>query len=311
MLNFYVQKAGVIVASGNDRMDFFNRMSTNDLTNFPVNTYRKTVFTNDKGRIVDFVTLINLQDSTLILASPGLEDELVTHLDKYIIMDDVKLDKPVHEFYKLSAWGDNILDNINSALGYEIKNDNTIAMPGDDVYVYYDEYRVPSVNFIGANGASGSIDKLDEIKSALLNSISNAKELSEQEFEIFRIKHGIALPGNEITELINPVECGLNEYISYNKGCYIGQEVISRLDAQGKIPKQMILITSENGIAKDDKIFSGDMDEKKEAGFISSTTKDNEGNIGLGFIRSVSLDFDKDYFVESNGVQTKIKISKI
>lgn len=301
MLNIYVQKAGAIIASGNDRMDFFNRMSTNNLTSFPVNTYRKTVFTNDKGRIVDFVTLINLQDSTLILASPGLEDDLVTHLDKFIIMDDVKLDKPVQEFYKLTVWGDNILDEVNSALGYDIKNDNTITMSGDDVYAYYDEYKTTSVNFIAEKV------KLDEIKSAL----KNTKELSGHEFEIFRIKHGIALPGNEITGQINPVECGLNEYISYNKGCYIGQEVISRLDAQGKIPKQMVLIASENGIAKDDKIFTGDTNEKKEAGFISSTVKDNESNIGLGFIRSVSLDFDKDYFVESNGVQTKIKISKI
>jgi len=304
MLNTYVQKAGVIVASGSDRMDFFNRMSTNNLASFTVNTYRKTVFTNDKGRIVDFVTLINLQDSTLILASPGLEDDLVTHLDKYIIMDDVKLDKPGQEFSKLSVWGENVMDEVNSALGYEIKNDSTVAMPGDDVYAYYDEYKTASVNFIGLK------QQLDEIKSAL----TDTKELSGQEFEIFRIKHGIALPGNEITEQINPVECGLNEYISYNKGCYIGQEVISRLDAQGKIPKQMVLIASENGIAKDDKIFTrdtSDTNDKKEAGFISSTAKDNKDNIGLGFIRSVSLDFDKDYFVENNGVQTKIKISKI
>lgn len=305
MLNLYVSSAGLINALGSDTLDFFNRMSTNNLTSFPVNTYCKTVFTNDKGRIVDFVTLINLQDNTesktLVLASPGLEDTLISHLDKFIIMDDVKLEKPGTEFHKLSVWGENVLDEINTALSYEIKNDGSVVIPENDLYAFYDEYRVPTVNFIGTK------EQFEKLRSSL----SDANELSDEDYELFRIKHGIPAPGNEINDNINPVECGLNDYISYNKGCYIGQEVISRLDAQGKIPKQMVLITSENGIAKDDKIFSNDEKEKKEVGFISSAAGESEDSVGLGFIRSVNLDFDKDYYAERDGKETKIKISKV
>lgn len=89
MLCSYIQKAGLIYAYGNDRLDFFNRMSSNDLTRFPVNTFGKTVFTTDKGRIVDFVTIFNLEKEAILLTSPELTNKLVEHLKKYIIMDDV------------------------------------------------------------------------------------------------------------------------------------------------------------------------------------------------------------------------------
>jgi folate-binding protein YgfZ len=297
MLNTYIRKIGVIDAVGKDRMDFFNRMSSNDLTNFSVNTFRKTIFTNDKGRIVDFVTLLNMENKTLILSSPEHIDTLIAHLDKYIIMDDVQLDKPQEDFYMLSIFGNESLINEVSKTGFEVKKDKSVTTD-DNFYSFYDDYRTSSVVFVSSN------EQLDEIKK----SIPDLNELSDDDFKVYRINNGIAEADNEINEQINPVECGLNEYISYTKGCYIGQEVISRLDSQGKVPKQMVKIISANGIIKGEKIFTED---SKEVGFISSTSKADDDSIGLGFIRSVNLDYEKEYFVKNGDKQTKIKISKV
>jgi folate-binding Fe-S cluster repair protein YgfZ len=92
--------------------------------------------------------------------------------------------------------------------------------------------------------------------------------------------------------------------VSFTKGCYIGQEVIARLDSQGKKPKQMVKINSYNAINRDDKIFS----EDKDVGFISSVINYNGKYSGLGFIRSVNLDFENKYFSETNGEKFEINI---
>ena len=52
----------------------------------------------------------------------------------------------------------------------------------------------------------------------------------------------------EINEYYNPLEAGLKKYINFNKGCYIGQEVIARLDTYSKVKNRLVLIKSDNEV---------------------------------------------------------------
>ncbi len=295
MLSFFESPIGCIHVSGKDSLDFFNRMSTNDLAALPTGEYKKTVFTNDKGRIIDIVTLINWNDGMLMLTSPGYEDKIIEHLDKYIIMDDVALTKQTG-YGSLNFFGADVIQTVNNILNSGIDTNNRISDIAG-VTAYFDDFAFGKVILIGVK------EKLSEIKQKF----SEFQELSESEYNLFRIEHGFPVAPNEINEQINPVECGLNKYISYTKGCYIGQEVIARLDSQGKIPKQMVKISSDSAISPDDKIYT----DEKETGFISSAAKEHENEYkGLGFIRSVNLDFESDYISRNENGETNIKISK-
>jgi hypothetical protein len=88
--------------------------------------------------------------------------------------------------------------------------------------------------------------------------------------------------------------------------------VIDRLDAQKKIPKQMIYFKAEDMVRESDKIYTG---EGKEAGFVSSVIdfpgSSGVSSEGLGFIRSMNLDFGKKYFVESDNKKISTYISKL
>lgn len=296
-MNFHVGKIGLIEATGNDRLDFFNRMSTNDLTKFEPNNFRKTVFTNDKGRIIAFVNLLNTADKTLFITGIDSVDGLIGHLDKFIFMDDVKLERSYADYVLIKTWGDDAIENIQKIYNTSISKNNSFVMPESDVFVYFDPFKYESVNILCPES------KLDR----LIDKLTGAKQLSDEEYNAFRIEKGLASSVNELNDEINPVECGLNDYISYNKGCFIGQEVIARLDSQGKIPKQMIKVYSNNGIKKEDKIYD---DNGKEVGFISSTAKINNDTVALGFIRSVNLDFEKNYTVKHGDKNIGIKISK-
>lgn len=262
-------------------------MSTNDLTSLPPQHYKKTVLTTDKGRIIDLITILNYSDHSIVLTTENYEQRITEHLDKYIIMDDVFIERPEKKYSSLIVWGEGIANKINELESITLSGDNFFEK--EDNIIFADDFGYEKVIYLTGE------DKADNIKEKFPGSA----EFSFNNYENFRISLGIAEGENEFNDLINPKECGLERYISYTKGCYIGQEVIARLDAQGKIPKQMVKLVSDSSLTKDEKIYL----DGKEVGVITSVS----GNIGLGFIRSIAIDTSKEY--ESAGC--KIKIEKI
>ena len=68
--------------------------------------------------------------------------------------------------------------------------------------------------------------------------------------EVFRIEQGVPVWGAELTEDIIPVEANLEECcIDYGKGCYIGQEVISRMKMSGQRNKTLCGLVASDDVA--------------------------------------------------------------
>jgi len=263
-------------------------MSTNDLTTLKPNHYKKTVLTSDKGRIIDLITILNFDEHSILITTENYEDRIITHLDKYIIMDDVVIEKSGDGQQLVIVWGDDFKKKVNEVENVTLSNDGVFKI-SDKEYFFADDFGFEKVIYL-TDGilVEGISEKYD-----------GANHLDFNQYENLRISLGIAEGENEFNDLINPKECGLEKYISYTKGCYIGQEVIARLDAQGKIPKQMVKLTADSPLIKNDKIYL----EGKEVGLVSSVSE----NIGLGFIRSTAIDFEKQY--ETSG--SKIRIEKL
>ena len=107
--------------------------------------------------------------------------------------------------------------------------------------------------------------------------------------ENFRIEQGIARWGNELSEDVIPNEAGLDKRaINYTKGCYLGQEVISRIKSVGHVNRHLCGLIPAAGIALQigDKLFS-DLESKKEIGFITSIgwSRSLDRAIALGYVR--------------------------
>ncbi|HMQ69634.1 MAG TPA: hypothetical protein PKA90_11805 [Ignavibacteria bacterium] len=292
---YFIKRTGFINASGNDLIDFINRMSTNDLRKFPENEYRKTVLTTDKGRIIDLINIFNLIENKFILTSDIYQEKVKSHLDKFIIMDDVALGIPESKYFHIVISGD--VFSISEKL-FGIKSElNKIYKLNENGFLYQDEFKINTINIVCKEESITGYREL----------LKDMTEQTCQEYEFNRIEAGIPEGENEFNDNVNPMECGLEKYISFNKGCYIGQEVIARLDSQGKLPKRMIRIDSEQAFRRNDKIFL--TEDNKEAGFVSSAVTYDKKNTGLGFIRSVNLDIEKEYFLEGSDPENKVKIN--
>lgn len=288
----------MIKGSGTDLIDFLNRMSTNDLRKFPTEEYRKTILTTDKGRIIDLIYVFNFKDKKFLLTSDEFQEKVKTHLEKFIIMDDVSLELSSEKYFHIVITGDELqstaekFSDITPEVGKAIITES-------GVIVFSDDFRFPSLNILCSE------KDLSEIKNKLIE----IPEQTFEEYEYMRINACVPERENELNENINPLECGLENYISFKKGCYIGQEVIARLDSQGKRPKQMVKVISGKKLHPGDKIYS----DEKESGFISSSVSYNGENVSLGFIRSVDLDFGtlNKYTVKTfNDEILKIDITK-
>ena len=64
-----------------------------------------------------------------------------------------------------------------------------------------------------------------------------------------RIEAGIPGPEAELNDRVNPLEAGLEEFVSFTKGCYVGQEVIARLDTYDKVQRRLVHLDAPIGVA--------------------------------------------------------------
>jgi folate-binding protein YgfZ len=143
--------------------------------------------------------------------------------------------------------------------------------------------RIVSADRFGVRGQDVWIapDRADSIKATLGKDFQFCDEHCA---EVFRIEQGIPKWGHELTNEIIPVEANLEERcIDYEKGCYIGQETISRMKMSGQRNKQLCGLISTNAVA----LSSGSKltADGKQAGWITSATRSGEREIALGYVK--------------------------
>jgi folate-binding protein YgfZ len=111
---------------------------------------------------------------------------------------------------------------------------------------------------------------------------------SSDEFERFRIMNGIPWTAKEITSDRNPLELGLWDWISFTKGCYIGQEVIARLDTYQKVQRALFLLSSQTDIQALSPVHSAD---GTVLGSVTSVVRDGTGTwYGLAVLKRSTSD---------------------
>lgn len=201
--------------TGNDRVRYLNGQVTNDVR--PANS-RETIYacvTDLKGRIVGDV-FVHAEEGSLVLdAEADLREVLGPRLERYIIADDVELTDITDEWQLWHVFGPAAANPVPDAL---CLSSQRLGIAGLDVWL---PAGAPQPTF-------------------------SAPELSPEDFESYRILLGIPRYPNELNVEAFPPEAGLDERaMSYTKGCYIGQEILSRIRTTGKMPRTLVQWSSE------------------------------------------------------------------
>lgn len=112
--------------------------------------------------------------------------------------------------------------------------------------------------------------------------------ISAEEWDAWRISHGEPISGVDIDESTIPQETGLvPDTVSFTKGCYLGQELVARIDTRGRVNQRLVVVEAEGPIAVADVVVGAD----REAA-LTSVAPSGEGWIGLAAVRREVEDGD-------------------
>jgi len=312
MLNYIEIKSDFLKFTGNDRLDLINRMSTNEVNSLIKFKGIKTILTSDKGRFVDLITLYNFGNFVFTACSYNNSNNVLSHLDKYTVMDDFRAEDMAGTHREILFYGEDAGDYAKELFDIDISkfSNNDFGIYSEvnrDVIISRNDDLFGGFVFICAS------EDWEYYSVKLFNpdykSKSGLKETSLDEYEVQRIQYGIPAYGKEMTGETNPLECGLEKYVNGAKGCYIGQEVIGRLDTYDKISKHLAGLKFDSKLP--DVFRPGEMKisaDDKECGYVTSSAySEKHGNIGMGFIKTPFLDYSKEYSIKSNsGIKTRI-----
>jgi folate-binding protein YgfZ len=248
--------------SDNDRLRFLNGQITNDVRKATESKAIEACVLNAKGKINAHIFVSAAPDCFFIDAAPELREPLAARLERYVIADDVQIEDVTDRlsiFHVLSPTAPNL-----------------------------STCRVISVRRFGEPGWDIWIEQ--PLSDAVLQQLSSTYRLVDPAAaEIARIEHGIPRWGRELTDEIIPIEANLEERtIDYEKGCYIGQEVISRIKKSGQTNKRLCSLISVHDIPLQPGMKLTSTSAKgKEAGWITSATRSEKigKEIALGFVK--------------------------
>jgi folate-binding protein YgfZ len=248
--------------AGTDRFRFLNGQITNDLRKASETVAVEACVLNAKGKMDAHIFVCALGECFLVDAAPDLREKLRARLERYVIADDVEVEDVTDQFslfHVLSPESQRVEDG-------RVVSVHRFVEPGWDIW--------------------SDATHRDALSQRLS---SHFEFLDPLAAEVMRIEQGIPRWGSELTEEIIAVEANLEQRaIDYEKGCYIGQEVISRMKMSGQTNKRLCGLVSlddlplQLGMKLATRSPSG-----KEVGWITSATRSERigKEIALGYVK--------------------------
>jgi tRNA-modifying protein YgfZ len=248
--------------TGTDRLRFLNGQITNDLRKASETSAIEACILNAKGKTDAHIFVSASGEFFLVDAAADLRETFNARLERYVIADDVQIEDVTDQFSLFHVMSQQS-PRLESGRIVSVRR---FAEPGWDIWVDAAQH--------------GAL--LQELSSRWTPCDSNAAE-------VMRIEQGIPRWGRELREEIIPIEANLEQRtIDYLKGCYIGQEVISRMKMSGQTNKRLCGLISVDDIPLQPgmKLVPPSAPER-EIGWITSATRSETigKEIALGYVK--------------------------
>lgn len=293
------QRAGIIDLSfrsrlcltGVDRVRFLHGQVTNDIKRLSTGDGCYAALVSAKGRMQSDLNVFCLADELLLDFEPGLATTVSQRLEKYIVADDVQVVDVAPYYGLLTVQGPAAeeivrksglfksplptkpMQSVNSSdpeLGeLYLANNPRLAMSGFDCFIPVQALPAVSARLVDAAAREGG------------------RPCGWGAFEICRIEAGIPRFGVDMDEHTLLPECGIeSRAVSFNKGCYIGQEVINRVHTIGHVNRHLRRLHARGEanipLTHGDKLFR----DGKEVGTITSATRSPalQQTVALGYV---------------------------
>lgn len=222
---------GRIAARGRDRARLLHNLTSNEVKKMTPGMGCYAFLLSAKGRIEADLYLWCFAEHFLIDTEPELREKAMQHIRRYIIADQVELEDVTAQTAAIGVEGPGAAAAM-AQLGAPI--------PSDYAHVAWGEHTVAGITATGQPGvriycaaseAAGIVKRLEAV---------GAKRVLPEDARMVRIENGKPRYGEDIRETSLPQETQQMHAISFNKGCYLGQEIVERIRAQGHVNKKLV-----------------------------------------------------------------------
>ena len=241
---------GRIALTGADRRSYLQGLLTNDIAALTPGTGCYAAMLTAQGRMITDMRVLELGEAVQLDVPRALTQAVYDHLDRFVFSEDVKVADVTDAYAEVGLYGPAALDVLvragteggASAAMYGITR---IQIAGVDArLVRSDDFGVPGFGILTATADAAAV------MAALVE--AGGMVVEESDLETVRIETGRPRFGADLDTDVIPLEAGLEaRAISRSKGCYVGQEVIVRVQdrGHGRVAKRLVGLTLDGSAA--------------------------------------------------------------
>jgi folate-binding protein YgfZ len=236
--------AGRLLLRGADRRAYLQGLLTNDIAALTPGTGCYAAMLTAQGRMITDMRVLELGDAILLDVPRELTASIRTHLERFVFSEDVHVEDVTESRVAIGVYGPRAIDVLQSApieggAPEDLFASTRVRVAGrEGLVVRSDEPGVPGFDVLVPRDDAGAV------RSAL--AAAGAVSASDADLEAVRIESGRPLFGADLDTETIPLEAGLEERaISRTKGCYVGQEVIVRVQdrGHGRVARRLVGLT--------------------------------------------------------------------
>lgn len=229
--------SGWLRLTGRDRLDLLHRLSTNDLRKLGSGQGAPTVLTSPTGRVMALLMVYAGEREVYLRAQPGQSAGVARYLNSMIFwQDEVAVADLSAETAQFGVYGPQATERLAGLAS---------AVPDVPAYGWGRATLAGTEVSLHRGGPLEAQDwtvvaprsSADAIRATLAGVMD---ELDAATADVLRVEAGLPAWGHELSDQVTPLETGLLSAISFNKGCYTGQEVIARQVNYDKITRNLV-----------------------------------------------------------------------
>ncbi len=267
---------------GEDRANLLQRLTTNDMVKLTPGDGSRTVLVNHHARILDVLTVYALPEHLLVTTNPGsgpafsrfLQSKIFFN-DKVTVQDLTAATMQVHLYGPEAAARVEQITSIDPR-AWPLHHIQAASIAGIQVWL---------VRTLPIGGDGFAILGQREDEAIIQDALVSVPALDDATWELLRIEHGYGAHQREHSTEYIPLETGLTDAVSFTKGCYVGQEIIARMESRNRLAKRLMGLRLSQPVASGAKLLH----KGKEAGdFTSSAVSPRFGAIGLAYVRTAA-----------------------
>ena len=275
-------------ASGRDRVQYLHNITSNDIKGLAEGRGALALLLNPQGRILAELEIYALPEKLLVRSHASQRERTLATLKKYVIGSKVEIDDATERMGSFAVEGAQAAEAVWQACSVDLEGMpqmgiHEISFEGSSCWV-------PRRSHFGAFGAEfiAPREPLAALWRKMLAAVRKlgGAPIGMTALNALRLEAGVPWFPADFNDAMIPHEAALEDtHISFNKGCYTGQEIVERVRSRGHVNRKRVALkfSTREAPAAGTKLWAGGA----EVGFVTSSAYSpaNSSAIGMGYVR--------------------------